>query len=179
MKPAGDTAVGCNERSDVLIVGRINGLYGVRGWLRIYSYTEPRENIVEYAHWLIGSQGRWRSVEVEDGRVQGKGVVVKLAGCDDRDAAALLVGQDIAIRRDQLQATAPGEYYWADLEGLRVVTLEGVELGIVDHLFETGANDVVVVRGERERLLPFVQGDVIRRIDLQAGVMEVDWDPEF
>lgn len=168
-----------NDRPDVLIVGRISGLYGVRGWLKVYSYTEPRENIVEYSPWLIGRENHWRSVEVEEGRAQGKGVVAKLAGCDDRDAAALLVGQDIAIRRDQLQAPQAGEYYWADLEGLRVVTLEGVELGVVDHLFETGANDVVVVRGERERLLPFVQGDVIRRIDLQAGVMEVDWDPEF
>ena len=168
-----------NQRPDVLIVGRISGLYGVRGWLKIFSYTEPRENIVDYSPWLIGTEGHWRGVAVEDGRTQGKGVVVKLAGCDDRDAAALLIGQDIAVRRDQLQVAAPGEYYWADLEGLRVVTLEGIELGVVDHLFETGANDVVVVRGERERLLPFVRGDVIRRIDLQAGVMEVDWDPEF
>lgn len=167
------------ERSDVLIVGRINGLYGVRGWLRIYSYTEPRENIVEYKPWLIGTEGSWRNVEVEDGRTQGKGVVVKLVGCDDRDAAAQLIGQDIAIRRDQLDTLGSGEYYWADLEGLRVVTVSGVELGIVDHLFETGANDVVVVRGERERLLPFVKGDVIRKIDLQHGVMEVDWDPDF
>lgn len=173
-----DAAVS-SDGSDVLIVGRINGLYGVRGWLRIFSYTEPRENIIHYSPWLIGTEGRWRNVEVDDGRAQGKGVVVKLLGCDDRDAASLLIGQDIAIRRDQLEALASGEYYWADLEGLRVVTMNGIELGVVDHLFETGANDVVVVRGERERLLPFVQGDVIRKIDLQRGVMEVDWDPDF
>lgn len=176
--PAEDTAVS-SDRPDVLIVGRINGLYGVRGWLRIFSYTDPRENIVEYSPWLIGAEGSWRSVEVEDGRAQGKGVVVKLVGCDDRDMAAQLIGQDVAIRRDQLDSLDSGEYYWVDLEGLRVVTVSGVELGVVDHLFETGANDVVVVRGERERLLPFVQGDVIRKIDLQHGVMEVDWDPDF
>jgi 16S rRNA processing protein RimM len=167
------------NRTGPVVVGRISGLYGVRGWLRVFSYTEPRENIVEYNPWLIHSDGLWQSVEVEDGRAQGKGVVVKLVGCDDRDAATRFVGLDIAVNRDQLAKLEPGEYFWADLEGLRVVTRAGVDLGVVDHLFATGANDVVVVRGDRERLIPFVKGDVIRNIDLQGGVMEVDWDPDF
>jgi 16S rRNA processing protein RimM len=161
------------------VVGRISGLYGVRGWLRVFSYTEPRDSIVGYNPWLIHTDGQWRPVEVEDGRAQGKGVVVKLVGCDDRDAAARLLGVDIAVRREQFGELAPGEYFWADLEGLRVVTCAGVDLGVVDHLLETGANDVVVVRGERERLIPFIQGEVIRNIDLQRGLMEVDWDPDF
>lgn len=165
--------------ADPVVIGRISGLYGVRGWLRVFSYTEPRENIVDYSPWLIQIDGLWQPVEVEDGRAQGKGVVVKLSGCDERDTATRYLGLDIAVRREQLGALAPGEYYWTDLEGLRVVTCEGVELGRVDHLFATGANDVVVVRGDRERLIPFVQGDVIRDIDLQDGVMEVDWDPDF
>lgn len=163
----------------LVIVGRVSGLFGVRGWLKIYSYTEPRENIVEYRPWLLNTGGQWRTIEVESGRAHGKGVVVKFVGYDDRDAAALLVGHDIAVTRGQLGEPDAGEYYWADLEGLKVITLEGVDLGVVDHLFATGANDVVVVRGERERLLPFVRGDVIRNIDLRRGVMEVDWDPEF
>lgn len=166
-------------RTGPVIVGRITGLYGVRGWLRVFSFTEPRDNIIGYNPWLIRSDGQWQPIEIEDGRTQGKGVVVKLAGYDDRDAATRLLGVDIAIRRDQLGEPAPGEYFWTDLEGLRVVTCAGVDLGVVDHLFATGANDVVVVRGERERLIPFVRGDVIRRIDLREGVMEVDWDPEF
>ncbi|MBI5461725.1 MAG: ribosome maturation factor RimM [Gammaproteobacteria bacterium] len=168
-----------DDPSGLVIVGRISGLFGVRGWLKIFSYTEPRENIVEYGPWLLNTAGQWRPVKVESGRVQGKGVVVKLIGCDDRDAAALLVGCDIAINREQLGKPEPGEYYWADLEGLKVVNLQGVDLGVIDHLFATGANDVIVVRGERERLLPFIRGDVIRNVDLQRGVMEVDWDPEF
>jgi 16S rRNA processing protein RimM len=167
------------SRTGPVIVGRVSGVYGVLGWLRIFSYTEPRENIVGYDPWLIRSDGQWRTVRVEDGRAQGKGVVVKLVGCDDRDAAVRLLGADIAISRDQLGELAPGEFFWADLEGLRVVTCAGVDLGVVDHLFATGANDVVVVRGDRERLIPFIQGAVIRRIDLQDGVMEVDWDPDF
>ncbi len=162
----------------LVIVGRISGLFGVRGWLKVYSHTEPRRRILDYGPWLVqGEDGR--VVEVEDGREHGKGIVVKLKGYDDRDAAARLLGRDIAVRRACLGTPVPGEYYWTDLEGLRVVTLEGRDLGLVDHLFETGANDVVVVRGERERLIPFVQGQVIRRIDCEAGVMEVDWDPDF
>lgn len=164
---------------DVLIVGRIQGVFGVRGWVKVYSYTRPRDNIIGYSPWLIGREGHWRSLQVEDGRAQGKGVVVKLKGCDGRDDAVSLISLDIAIRRDQLERLGSGEFYWADLEGLRVVTVSGIELGVVDHLFETGANDVVVVRGDRERLLPFIRDEVIRRIDLRQGVMEVDWDPDF
>lgn len=163
----------------LVTVGRISGLYGVRGWLRVFSYTEPRENIVGYKSWLIENDGGWRPAEVDAGRMQGKGVVVKLKGCDDRDAAAQLLGRDIAVRRDQLGEPDPGEYFWLDLQGLRVVTIAGVELGVVDHLFATGANDVMVVRGERERLIPFVQGEMVRNVDLQRGVIEVDWDPDF
>ena len=169
----GDDPVG------LVLVGRISGLYGVRGWLKIFSYTEPRENIVGYSPWQLNKDGQWQTVNVESGRTHGKGVVVKLIGYDDRDRAALLIGCDIAVTREQLGEPEAGEYYWADLEGLKVITLEGVELGVVDHLFETGANDVVVVRGEREHLLPFVRGEVIRNIDLQRRVMEVDWDPDF
>lgn len=168
-----------DDRAGLVIVGRVSGLFGVRGWLKIHSYTEPRENIVEYRPWLLNTGGQWRMIEVESGRAHGKGVVVKFVGYDDRDAAALLVGRDIAVTREQLGEPDAGEYYWTDLEGLKVITLEGVDLGVVDHVFATGANDVVVVRGERERLLPFVRGDVIRNIDLRRGVMEVDWDPEF
>ncbi|WJW74777.1 ribosome maturation factor RimM [Thiohalobacter sp. IOR34] len=162
-----------------IIVGRISGLYGVRGWVRVYSHTEPRENIVDYRPWYLQGAEGWQPCEVVEGRRHGKGVVARLAGYDDRTAAAALLGRDIAIRRDQLPETAEDEYYWTDLEGLEVVTTEGVELGRVDHLFATGANDVLVVRGERERLIPFVQGQVIRSIDLAAGRIEVDWDPDF
>lgn len=168
-----------DDRSTQVIVGRINGLYGVRGWLKIFSYTESRESIIEYSPWQVLKNGQWQIATVEAGRIHGKGVVVKLIGYDDRDSAATLIGCDIAVSREQIGEPEPGEFYWSDLEGLKVINLEGVELGVVDHLFETGANDVVVVRGERERLLPFLRGEVIKEIDLQRQVMEVDWDPEF
>lgn len=168
-----------DAQSGMVVIGRISGLYGVRGWLRIFSYTDPRENIITYSPWLVNIDGQWQPMKVVTGRTQGKSVVVNLAGYDDRDAAVTLLGKDIAVLREQLAAPAPGEYYWADLEGLRVVNTAGVEFGVVDHMFQTGANDVVVVKGDRERLIPFVQGEVILKIDLQQGVMEVDWDPDY
>lgn len=166
-------------RSDLVVMGRISGLYGVRGWVKVHSETEPRENIVQYSPWYLRLQDGWREVPLAAGRRHGKGVVAQLAGYDNRDAAAALVGTEVAVRRDQLPPPAAGEYYWADLIGLRVATVDGTDLGIVDHLMETGANDVLVVRGERERLIPFLPDDVVVEVDLEGGCMRVDWDPDF
>src|SRR5512139_1413495 len=130
------------EQDDYLIVGRISGLYGVRGWVKLFSHTEPRDNILSYRTWYLRRANEWQPIELAEGRLHGKGVVARLAGCDDRDVAAGLVGSDIAILREQLQQAAPGEYYWTDLIGLSVRTVDGVELGVVDHLLETGSNDV-------------------------------------
>ena len=168
---------------ELITLGRVTGLYGVRGWVKVFSDTDPREGITRYSEWLLKRQHGWQRIAVENGRKQGKNVVVKLAGIDDRDMAATLSGCEIAITRDQLATAKPGEYYWIDLEGLKVITTDGVELGVVDHLFETGANDVLVVReensGARERLVPYVAGQVVTQVDLQVGRMIVDWDPEF
>jgi 16S rRNA processing protein RimM len=118
-------------------------------------------------------------VEQPQGRAQGKGVVARLDGVDDRDAATALVGTEIWVPRDALPKPRQGEYYWADLEGLAVRTVDGVDLGRVSHLFATGANDVMVVQGGRERLIPFVPGRQVVKVDLDAGLIEVDWDPDF
>lgn len=156
-------------------VGRIAGVFGVGGWVKIYSYTRPRETILRYNPWQLCIDDVWRERRLVEGRRQGNGIVARIAGCEDRDAAAALVGAEIAIAAAQMPALPEREYYWADLEGLRVVNLAGRELGRVSHLFETGANDVLVVRGERERLIPFGK-DVIHEVDLDAGVLRVDWD---
>lgn len=159
-------------------LGRISGVYGVHGWVKVFSDTSPPSNILQYRQWYLQRDGRWEQHGLADGRSHGKGIVARLAGCDDRDRAALLIGADIAVRRDQLPSVEEGEYYWADLEGLKVQTLDGVDLGRIDYLFQTGANDVMVVKGERQRLLPFID-TVVRDVDLRAGVMVVDWDPGF
>ena len=135
------------------------------------------EAILDYRPWLLGEQKS--PVKIIDGRKQGKGLVALLPGFEDREQAITLVGQQIFVGRDQLPATAEGEYYWSDLEGLEVHTTNGDLLGRVDRLMETGANDVLVVRGEREHLVPFIQGQYIKRVDLEGGLIEVDWDPEF
>jgi len=178
----GGTATPTPERAgerDVVVVGRISGVYGVRGWVRVRSYTEPRENILRYSPWLLKSSDGWRSCALEEGRPHGKGIVVRLAGYEDRERAAALIGVEVAVRREQLPPLPAGEYYWADLIGLEVVTREGVSLGRIDHLLETGANDVLVVQGERERLIPYLPEQVVLGVDLDGGVMRVDWDPEF
>lgn len=162
-----------------VVLGRVSGLFGVRGWVKVFSDTDPREGIVEYSPWQLHVRDEWRSVKVEAGQRHGKNVVVKLEGVDDREKAAALIGTEIAVMRSDLPATEAGEYYWADLEGLSVRTETGVELGTVDHLVATGANDVLVVKGERERLIPFVKEQVVKNIDLDARLLIVDWDPEF
>jgi len=169
-------ALGDEQR--LVVLGRIVGLFGVRGWVKVFSETAPRENILSYRTWLLRSGEGVTPYKLEQGKAHGKGVVAKLAGCDDRDQAALLVGSTIEASRAEFAPAGENEYYWTDLEGLNVVTLEGVELGRVDHLFETGSNDVLVVQGDRERLLPFT-ATVIHQVDLPGRRMVVDWDPDF
>jgi 16S rRNA processing protein RimM len=167
------------QTDELLVMGRIAAPFGVRGWVHVTAFTEAPENLLEYLPWYLGRQQEWRETRPAEGKRHGKGLVVRLEGCVDRDAAAALSGTEIAICRKQLPDTQADEYYWNDLIGLQVVTTDGRALGHVDHLLETGANDVLVIRGDRERLVPYVRGEVIRSIDLQKGEIRVDWDPDF
>jgi 16S rRNA processing protein RimM len=167
------------SRPDGLVhFGRITGLFGVQGWVKVFSHARPREAIIDYSPWLVKTAAGLREMVVEDGRAQGKGVVAKLKGVDDRDQASRLIGADIEIKFSQLPPPSKGEYYWAQLVGLEVVNLAGERLGKVDHLVETGANDVLVVRNGKERWLP-ATSQVIREVNLETGVMRVDWDADF
>ena len=160
-----------------LALGYISAVHGIKGWVKVHSWTRPMEAILDYQPWLLGEDKK--PVKIIDGRKQGKGLAALLPGFEDREQAATLVGLQIFVRRDQLPATAADEYYWSDLEGLDVHTTKGEVLGRVERLMETGANDVLVIRGEREHLVPFIQGQYVTRVDLEAGLIEVDWDPEF
>ena len=135
------------------------------------------EAILEYKPWLLGEDKS--PAKIVGGRKQGKGLVALLPGFEDREQAVKLVGQQIFVGRDQLPATAADEYYWSDLEGLEVHTTKGEVLGRVERMMETGANDVLIIRGQREHLVPFIQGQYVTRVDLEGGLIEVDWDPEF
>jgi len=159
-----------------VVLGRIAGVFGVKGWVKVLSYSEPREAILDYENWLLKRGDVWQAATVEKGKPHGKSVIAKLANVEDRDAAAELMGFDIAVPRDELPETQAGEYYWTDLEGLQVVHRDGRSLGRVAHLIATGANDVLVVEGDRECLIPFVMEEVILDVDLANGVISVDWE---
>lgn len=160
-------------------MGRVSGAYGVRGWLRVRSDCEPAEQLLGYSPWQLKTACGWSSHALQAGRRHGSGLVAKLAAVDDRDQARALIGADIAVARNQLPLLADGEYYWNDLIGLGVVTRHGESLGRVTGLMPTGANDVLVVSGERERLIPFIPEQVVLTVDTEARRIEVDWDPDF
>jgi 16S rRNA processing protein RimM len=159
-----------------VILGRISGLFGVKGWVKVYSYTEPREAVLDYDRWLLSGKNGWQEATVAEGQRHGKTVIVRINGYDDRDKAAGLIGTEIGVPREELPETDSDHYYWSDLEGLSVVHRDGTELGKVDYLLETGANDVMVVKGETERLIPFVMGKVVLGVDLTKGEIRVDWE---
>jgi len=173
--------------ADLVLMGRIVSLYGIKGWVKIHSDTVPRDNILGYSPWYLLRDGQWQRFSLQAGRIHGKGLVAQLEDCADRDRAAEWVGCTIAVLREQLPEVE-GEYYWRDLVGLQVRTTEGVLLGRIRELMETGANDVLVVREEAtgvdsnkqiERLIPYIKGQVVKKVDLQAGDLIVDWDPAF
>ncbi len=165
---------------DPVRFGKLTGHYGVKGWFKVYAYTRPLEAVLDYRQWWIENATGWRVLEVEAARVHGKGVIARIAGINDRETAEPLLGSAFFVQRGDMPAAEKGSYYWADLIGLTVVNLEGESLGQIDHLFETGANDVIVVReGSKERLIPWLRPDVVKDIDLVGSRMTVDWDSDF
>ena len=162
-------------------MGRIAAPFGVRGWLKIQPFTTAAKNLLAYPNWWIGSGVDWREYAVTEARTHGRVVIARLAGCEDRDAALRFRGKEIAVPRARLPGTRPNEYYWADLMGLKVASSEGVDFGKVTRILATGANDVLVVQNAPdgpERLIPFI-ADVIGDIDLEAGVVRVNWDADY
>ena len=154
-------------------------MFGVRGEIKIESWTEPRLAIFRYQPWTLVRGASSSTLTGVRGRNHGLAIVASVPGIDDRDQAVALIGSEISVPRSALPAPKPGEYYWVDLEGLSVVTVEGVVLGTGSHLFDTGANHVLAVQGDRERLIPFAQPQYVTAVDFDAGRIVVDWDPDF
>jgi len=159
-------------------MGRIAAPFGVKGWLKVQPLTEQARNLLDYPVWWVERDGEWQRHEVAAAKVQSNAVVAQLAGCEDREAAAAFRGRSIAVPRSELPPTQAGEHYWADLIGLVVVNGQSQELGRITGILQTGANDVLVVEGERERLIPFIAG-VVREVDMPAGAVRVEWDPDY
>ena len=163
---------------DLICVGHVLGAQGIKGWIRIFSKTSPRENIVRYGPWLVEQGDELRAMAVT-GRLQGKNVIAKLEGIDDRTRAEALIGCRLFINAQQLPGLEAGEFYWSELIGLEVETLAAESLGVITGMMETGADDVMVLEGDRERLIPFVVGDIVKQVDLENRRMVVDWSPEY
>ncbi len=170
-----------------LVVGRITGAVGLKGWLKLQSFTDPAENILQYGELTMECGGVRRALEIDGSRVQGRGLAVHVLGIDDRNAAEELGKGNILMPVESLPQLNEEEYYWHQLEGLQVVLEQDVKqvLGVVDHLIATGANDVLAVvpcdgsRDGKKRLIPYLPGTVVKRVDVVVGQIEVDWDPDF
>lgn len=172
-----------SQVDETVVIGKVGAPYGVKGWVKINSYTQVPENIFAYRPWCIGTLA---NVLLDQWRAQGNGLIAKLVGVDSREDADRLKNLDISIAASLLPELEEGEYYWRELTGLQVVTTQGYDLGTVKDIFNTGANDVLSIRarandafGQKERLLPFIVDSVIQKVDKQAGVITVDWDPAF
>jgi 16S rRNA processing protein RimM len=170
--------------NDNVVVARITGCYGLKGWLKIHSYTDPPENLLGFGEWRVRRGGELEPIEIDAGKRRGKGLVAHVAGVDDRSLAETYKGLEVVVPESALPVLSEGDYYWRDLQGLQVWCRDSgdrVLLGTVDHLIETGANDVLVVAAcegsidRRERLIPYLPGNSVTGVDLAAGVIEVDW----
>lgn len=173
---------------EILKIGRIGRAHGVQGWINITSFTEPKENILNYQPWQLRWQNAWKTITVEASRILADGIIVKLSGCNDRDLAKAYTGCDIAIEPTQRPQLNAGEYYWTDLIGLTVINQDGVTLGQVTDLMETGSNDVLIVKNTtgaphvapgKEFLIPYLPKEFIVDIDLNTKIMRVIWDSDF
>ncbi|CAG9295792.1 ribosome maturation factor RimM [Celerinatantimonas diazotrophica] len=171
---------------ETVIVGRLGAVYGIKGWLKVNSFTEQAEAIFEYSSWMVGKDGQFNPVEVTEWRRHNHSLIVKLSGFDAREQSQTLTGLEIAVAAEQLPELAEDEFYWRDLLGMRVVNRQGYDLGKVTDLMETGSNDVLVVKanlkdafGKKERLIPFVESQMVDSVDQCAQIITVDWDPGF
>lgn len=177
-----------STKEERIVVGQLAGVYGVKGWLKVRSFTQPAENILAYKPWFLRTPHGLKEMTVDEYKVRPQGVSVHFSGLDDRDIAAQLGRSTIEVGKHLLPDLADGDYYWHQLEGLTVLSDWNGEhhcLGIVERLMETGANDVLVVKpfessiDDQERLIPYILEQFVTVVDLKAGLIRVVWDPEF
>lgn len=173
------------DKAELIVLGKITSVFGIKGWVKVYSYTDPMENLLAYPTWQLRLNGQSKFIHKLDGRRHGKGLVAKLEGVDTPEDARLLSGAEILLSKAELPKLAEDEYYWNQLIGLTVVNLQGQLFGKVSSLLETGANDVLVVKAcqgsidKQERLIPWLQPEVVLQVNLETAQIEVDWDADF
>ncbi len=173
------------EADQIVTVGRIGAPYAVSGWMRLESFTDPLENILQYDPWKIGRGRDWRDAELAGVERDAKGLRISLKGCASPEEARRYTGMFVGVPVQALPETPDGEYYWHQLHGLQVCNEAGENLGHIEKMLDTGANDVMVVQpdprsiDDRERLIPWLQERVVRRVDLGQGVVRVDWPADY
>ena len=166
------------ENNKKLLVGKINGFFGLQGWVKVFSYTNPRTNILNYSPWSIKVDGNFQSIDITNGREQSKTIVAHIKGIDNREDSQKFIGKDIYINKEQLPELTQGEYYWHELIGFDVINKDEERLGTVDYFVETGANDVLVVKGKKEYWIPYIEPFLVS-IDSKNNKILVDWDKDF
>ncbi len=159
-------------------MGRVSAPHGVKGWIKVQPFTQEIDGLLGYPQWWLGRDGEWRQHRIAEAAVHGALVLARVEGCTDREAAVALKGAEVAIPRCLLPENREGEYYWSDLLGMEVVNRRGEHLGRVAKVLETGANNVLVLEGEQELLVPFVDS-VILNVDLAGGRLSVDWELDY
>ena len=163
--------------SDMVIVGKVGGPFGVQGFLKILSYTDPDENILTYRPWYLKIRDQWQAVPVTEAKINGQQLIARFDNITDRDIARRYTNCEIGVERSLLPAAPQGEFYWNDLIGLKVIATDGKEIGLVTAMMETGSNDVLVVQREKNEIgIPFIMGDVIIEVDLNEKFVRVNWD---
>jgi 16S rRNA processing protein RimM len=167
-----------NSNNKRLLIGQINGLFGVQGWVKLFSYAHPRKNILSYQPWHIKVDGVWTTLDIVKGREQGKTIVAQLKDVDDREDSRRYIGVELYIEKSQLPQLAQGEYYWDELTGLEVINNQGIVLGTISYMVDTGANNVMVVNGKKEHWVPYIEPFLIS-IDMDKRQILVDWDEDF
>lgn len=162
-----------------IVAAKFGAAHGLKGWLKLYAFTESAEHILDYQPWRLKGPTGERVIVCDAHRFQGQQLVVHVTGFDSREAIISLINQEVYISLDQLPRLPKDQYYWQDLIGLRVTNLEGCQLGVVASMMATGANDVMMLDGDKPRCVPYLPKQVIQRIDLIEGVMLVDWPAEL
>tara|TARA_Y100000590_G_scaffold292006_1_gene328739 strand:- start:779 stop:1297 length:519 start_codon:yes stop_codon:yes gene_type:complete len=157
-----------------IILGKIIGHFGVKGWLKVYSHTQPREEITKYKLIYVYLEGNYELIGDSEWNSSGKNILLKLDKTSDRESASKYINLDLVIDRTNLPDLPEGRYYWNDLEGIQVKNIHGNSLGTISHMIETGSNNVVVLSDDR--LIPFVLNDVVKEVDLKNRIMIVEWD---
>jgi len=175
-----------SQSSELILVGKIGASYGIKGWFKVNAYTEVPEGIFDYSPWVVNLNGQQQEVKVAEWRRHNKGLIAKFDGVDTRNDAEAWLHGEILVDANQLPDLAEDEFYWRDLKGMLVNTDKGYNLGTVSGLMETGSNDVLVVDanrndafGKTERLIPFIQDEVIIAVNKEENTITVDWDPGF